>query len=59
MSSQVVNVPRAVAAVNEDERLRIERKCREIMVLMGHYLDSGMFEAFVDCFTVDAEWHRC
>ena len=58
MSGQVANVPRAVSPVNEDERRRIERECREIMVRMGHHLDSGRFEEFVDYFTADAEWRR-
>lgn len=58
MSRQVANVPPAIRPVDEDERRRIERECREIMVRMGHYLDSGRFEEFVDYFTDDAEWHR-
>ena len=58
MSGQVAKVPRAVAAVNDNERFRIERECRGIMVRMGHHLDSGRFEEFVDYFTADAEWRR-
>ena len=58
MNGQVASVPRAVSPVDEDERRRIERECREIMVRMGHHLDSGRFEEFVDYFTADAEWHR-
>ena len=58
MNGQVASVPRAVSRVDEDERRRIERECREIMVRMGHHLDSGRFEEFVDYFTADAEWHR-
>ena len=58
MSGQVANVPRAMPEVDEDVRRRIERECREIMVRMGHCLDSGKFEEFVDYFTVDAEWRR-
>ena len=58
MSGQVVNAPLAMPGVEEDERCRIERECREIMVRMGHYLDSGKFEEFADHFTADAEWHR-
>ena len=58
MNGQVANVPRAVSPVDEDERRRIERECREIMVRMGHHLDSGRFEEFVDYFTADAEWRR-
>ena len=58
MNGQVASVPRAVSPVDEDERRRIERECREIMVRMGHHLDSGRFEEFVDYFTADAEWRR-
>ena len=58
MNGQVASVPRAVSPVNQDERRRIERECREIMVRMGYHLDSGRFEEFVDYFTADAEWHR-
>ena len=58
MSGRVANVPLAMPGLDEDEHRRIERECREIMVRMGYYLDSGMFEAFVDCFTLDAEWRR-
>ena len=58
MNGQVARVPRAVSPVDEDERRRIERECREIMVRMGHHLDSGRFEEFVDYFTADAEWRR-
>ena len=58
MNGQVASVPPAVSPVDEDERRRIERECREIMVRMGHHLDSGRFEEFVDYFTADAEWHR-
>ena len=58
MNGQVASGPRAVSPVDEDERRRIERECREIMVRMGHHLDSGRFEEFVDHFTADAEWHR-
>ena len=58
MNGQVARVPPAVSPVDEDERRRIERECREIMVRMGHHLDSGRFEEFVDYFTADAEWRR-
>ncbi|MDE0003407.1 MAG: nuclear transport factor 2 family protein [Rhodospirillaceae bacterium] len=58
MSGQVANVPRAMPEAEEDERRRIERECREIMVRMGYCLDSGKFEEFVDYFTADAVWRR-
>ncbi|MYJ96692.1 MAG: nuclear transport factor 2 family protein [Proteobacteria bacterium] len=58
MSGQVANVPRAMPEVDEDERRRTERECREIMVRMGHCLDSGKFEEFVGYFTADAVWRR-
>ncbi len=58
MSGRVANVPRALRPVDDEERRRIERECREIMVRMGQHLDSGRFEEFVDFFTDDARWRR-
>ena len=58
MSGQVANVRPAGSGVDEDERRRIERECRETIVRMGHHLDSGRFERFADYLTADAEWRR-
>ena len=58
MSGQVANAPRAVRPVDDEERRHIERECREIMVRMGHCLDTMRFKEFVDYFTDDAEWRR-